>query len=243
MRSSRPPTADLPRNTIPTDRPGRRRSTGWWRSTRPGRRSATRSGGRASIRLAVRQRPNPPTGRHRSPRRRGLAERGPPRRRRALHRDLPALVLRRRFRPRPRRAATARVGVAGLDAGPLDHRRRLRREDDARAGGLRGRRPAAGQSVGQRPELRPLRRLVARRGRAGRSRVHRVAGSDADRAAVSRRDRRDPAPRRPPDFSVGRCHEATRPVQAALTGRLAGHGLGEIASLNGRGVTTPRGFA
>ena len=50
-----------------------------------------------------------------------------------------------------------------------------------------------GNAVGERPELRALCRLVAGRDRPQRPRLHRVAGPDADRPAVSRRARCDPA--------------------------------------------------
>ena len=114
-------------------------------------------------------------------------------------RDRPGAALRPPVQAAARRAATARTVSRDWTPGRSTVGGGYDAEDDARAGGLRRRRPAAGQPVGQRPELRPLRRLVARRGRAGRSRVHRMARSDADRAAVSRRDRRDPAPGRTPE--------------------------------------------
>ena len=92
-----------------------------------------------------------------------------------------------RSRPRP-----AGDRVARLDERPIDGRRWLRPVDAQRR--WHGcRRPAAGQPIRQRPELRSLCRLVPRRDRAGGPRVPRVARPDAHRPAVSRRDRRSPA--------------------------------------------------
>ena len=68
---------------------------------------------------------------------------------------------------------------------------------DARGRRVRRRRTATGRSVRDRPQVRAVRRLVARRGRAARRRLHRVARPDADRAALPRRDRRDPPEDRP----------------------------------------------
>ena len=67
------------------------------------------------------------------------------------------------------------------------------------------------------PDIRPVPRLVARRDRAGRPRVPRVARPDADRAAVSRRDRRHPAADRPPARRGRRGDRATRPLPPPLT--------------------------
>ncbi len=81
--------------------------------------------------------------------------------------------------PRP---APARDRLARLDQRPVVGRRRLRRNDARRPTGRR-RGAAAGATLGQRPELRSIRRLVARRDRAHRHRVHRVARPRADRPA------------------------------------------------------------
>ena len=61
------------------------------------------------------------------------------------------------------------------------------------AGRARRRRDTARQPVGERPQLRPVRRLVARARSPGGPRVHRVARPRADRPPVPRRDRRHPA--------------------------------------------------
>ena len=59
--------------------------------------------------------------------------------------------------------------------------------------------PPPGTPVGDGPQLRPLRRLVARRGRAPRHRVHRVARPRPDRAELPAGGRRAPALERPAD--------------------------------------------
>ena len=59
-------------------------------------------------------------------------------------------------------------------------------------------------------------RLVAGRDRPQRPRLHRVAGPDADRPAVSRRARCDPAADRAPSLSPGRCDRPTGPVPPPL---------------------------
>ena len=77
--------------------------------------------------------------------------------------------------------------------------------------GPRRRGAATRAAVGQRPQLRPLRGLVARRDRAVGHRVHRVARPGADRAPVPRRDRPAPAQGRPARL---RGHGAARPARA-----------------------------
>ena len=125
--------------------------------------------------------------------------------------------------PRPSRAtgrAVARRSVAATT-------RRCARRRHGR------RRPAAGQPIGQRHELRSLRRLVARGDRAGGPRVPRVARPDADRPAVSRRDRRDPAADGP--ASLGR-----RPKRATGGGCSAGADAPRTESLLAAGDTLSR---
>ena len=71
-------------------------------------------------------------------------------------------------------APGARDRLAGLDVRALEPGRRLRRVD-AHGPGARCRRSAARAAVRDRPQLRALRGLVARRDRSARPRVHRVA--------------------------------------------------------------------
>ena len=84
----------------------------------------------------------------------------------------------------------------------------------ARPEGLGAAGPPPGRPVGQRAQLRALQRLVAGRDRPPRHRVHRVAGSHADRPEVPRRDRRDPAGRRSSQLGghVGRPPRALPPT-------------------------------
>ena len=81
----------------------------------------------------------------------------------------------------------ARGGLARLDLGTLVVRRRLRRVDARRRRVRRGR-PTARPPVGDRAQLRPLRRLVARRGRPQGPRVHRVARPRIRSAATYREE-------------------------------------------------------
>ena len=113
--------------------------------------------------------------------------------------------------------AAARCRIARLDLGPLIAGRWLRRVD-ARGRGLRGRRAAARSAVGQRPQLRALRRLVPRRDRPPRPRVHRVARSNADRAQLPRRGGRAPAVIGPAPVGCGRGRRPSRPVPRAALG-------------------------
>ena len=125
--------------------------------------------------------------------------------------------------------------LARLDLGAVDPGRRLRRVDAQGRGPRRGG-PATGPAVRDRPQLRPLRRLVARRGRPPRPRVHRVARSGADRAQLPPGDRRDPALERP--APVGRT--ATPRIGAGSTAAArrstpgARHGSGRGRDLVGR---------
>src|SRR6185369_9861263 len=103
-----------------------------------------------------------------------------------------------------------------LDERPVEPWRRLRPEPDGFARWPRRRRAAAGRPVGQRPELRAVRGLVARRDRPARPRLHRMARSDADRSDVPRRARRHPPPGGTAQERVGRQAGAARAVPAAL---------------------------
>ena len=133
----------------------------------------------------------------------------------------------------PAPPARARDGVARLDLGPVVGRRWLRPVDANQRWDRRGR-AATGQSVGQRRDLRSIQRLVARRDRPGGPRVPRMARSHADRPAVSRRDRHDPAADGSAPIGAGRVDGASRSVQAPLSGPLPG----QTPAL---AVTTPRG--
>ena len=102
----------------------------------------------------------------------------------------------RRFLVRRRRGAAAPAAtgrVNRVDVRSLQRGRRLRPDDDGDDAGGRQRRPAAGQPVRERAQLRTLPRLVPRRDRPLRPRVHRVARSDADRADLPGRARRPAA--------------------------------------------------
>ena len=131
----------------------------------------------------------------------------------------------RRSRPSGHQPATALRGRAacaaptnargdepGLDGRSLVLGRWLRARLDAPE---RRRRTAARPSLGQRHHVRPLRRVVAGRDRAARPRVHRMAGPDAHRSAISRGDRRHPAGRRAASHGRRRSR-ATGPLPAPL---------------------------
>ena len=97
----------------------------------------------------------------------------------------------------PTAARTPRAGdrVAGLDAGSVEPWRRLRRIRCAGTGSRR-RRAATGSAVGHGAELRPVRRLVARRGRVATT-SSTSSGSTVRRsgATTARRSTRSCAPR------------------------------------------------
>ena len=173
-RSSRPPIAGWPANTTRTSRRARTALRGWWRSTPPGRWSATRTGGPPTI----------ASGGRRGTRRRGpdgSTGRGsgrPPAGASAAGTDARSPARGRAPGPTPRPGDR----VARLDDRPFDGRRRLRPIRCARRTGS------------ARPVRRPATRRAAsstsagtRAGRSARSparpRLHRVARPDADRAA------------------------------------------------------------
>ena len=92
-----------------------------------------------------------------------------------------------------RRDPAAGDRVARLDVGSIDHGRRLRPADDAGTGRSWRRGSAAGQPVGDGPQVRAVRGLVARRDRPEGPRVPRVARPDGGRPRLPRRDRPAPA--------------------------------------------------
>ena len=85
--------------------------------------------------------------------------------------------------------------------------------------GLGRRRAAARQAVRDRPRVRAVRRLVARRDRPNGPRLPRVARPDGDRSGVSGRDRRDPAAGRASEELRRGGRRAARALQAALSPR------------------------
>ena len=127
-----------------------------------------------------------------------------------------------------RPAATGSIGASGRDRPPETVSRDWTSGRSTQGGGfdesmraadgLGAAGPPPGQAVGQRPDVRSLQRLVARRDRAPGHRVHRVARPDADRSGVSRGDRRDPAGDRSAAVGRGRIDRPTGPVPPPLTG-------------------------
>ena len=214
-RSSRPPTGGSPRNTTRTSRGPRRRGPDGRDQRRVGAPARSRARAPPTIAIGGSRRP---AERRAQPLRAAGGSSGSP------AAGGSAGVGRGRRSPRdhdPAAAAPARDGLGGLDERPLHDGQRLRPEPDAGSGGPRCRGAAAGRSVGERPELRAVRRLVAGRGRPAGHRLPRVArphgrsaGSTARRSMRSSARRAADGPWPRTRTSGAACSGAARPSAA-----------------------------